>query len=74
MMEVIIQNIKIYDDGVVTIDVMCNNCKSINQHNIGHACMIDENGTKTIDFSKLGKRVCHNFENQNHCCMNYKLY
>ena len=75
-MEAIIQNINIYNDGVVEIKVMCNNCKHINYHTITHSSTKDENKT-IIDFSKLGKRRCHNFEknkNSNECCMDYNLY
>ena len=54
--------------------VICNNCKHTNYHTITHSSL--KNGDKTtIDFSKLGKRCCHNFAKPNSACYaNYKLY
>jgi len=76
-MEATIQHINMYDDGLIEIVVICNNCKHTNHHTITHSSR--KNGDKTtIDFSKLGKRCCHNFGNLKKpnlwCYANYKLY
>jgi len=76
-METTIQHINIYDDGLIEMVVICNNCKYINYHTITHSST--KNGDKTtIDFSKLGKRWCHNYGKYNKpnsmCYADYKLY
>ena len=76
-MEATIQHINIYNDGLIEIVVICNNCKHINYHNITHSST--KNGDKTtIDFSKLGKRCCDNYEKQKNSNLvyyaDYKLY
>lgn len=56
-MEATIQHINIYEDGLIEMVVICNNCKHTNYHTITHSST--KNGDKTtIDFSKLGKRCC----------------
>lgn len=75
-MEATIQNINIYDDGVIEIVVICNHCNHKNYHTITHASK--KNGDKTsIDFSKLGKRACDNhgqLKSKNICYADYNLY
>jgi hypothetical protein len=76
-MEATIQNINIYDDGVIEMVVICNICKHTNYHTITHSST--KNGDKTtIDFSKLGKRSCDNYgklnQNSDCCYADYKLY
>jgi hypothetical protein len=78
-MEATIQHINIYNDGIIEMVVICNNCKHTNYHNITHSST--KNGDKTaIDFSKLGKRCCHNFgkttnpNSDGSCYADYKLY
>ena len=76
-MEATIQHINIYDDGLIEMLVICNNCKHTNYHTITHSST--KNGDKTtIDFSKLGKRCCDNFHGNNgqtpKCDADYKLY
>ncbi len=76
-MEATIQHINIYDDGLIEMTVICNNCKNTNYHTITHAST--KNGNKTIiDFSKLGKRCCDNngrLKNpKSYCYADYKLY
>ena len=76
-MEATIQHINIYDDGLIEMVVICNNCKHTNYHNITHSST--KNGDKTtIDFSKLGQRCCDNYEKQKNsnlvCYADYKLY
>jgi hypothetical protein len=75
-MEVTIQQIKIYNDGIIEMVVCCNKCKNINCHTITHASTkIDDK--IIIDFSKLDKRCCHNFEmtkKQKTYNVDYKLY
>jgi len=44
------------------MDVICNHCKHVNYHRITHSSTKNENKT-TIDFSKLGKKGCHNHGN-----------
>jgi len=56
-MEAIIQEINIYNDGVIEMVVICNSCKKQNFHTITHASAKTSNKI-TIDFSKLGKRCC----------------
>jgi hypothetical protein len=54
-----IQRIHIYDDGVIQMVVICNYCKHINTHTIGHSST--KTGDQTIiNFSKLGRRCCDN--------------
>ena len=36
-MEATIQNINIYDDGLIEMVVICNNCKVTNYHTITHS-------------------------------------
>jgi hypothetical protein len=50
-MEATIQHINIYDDGLVEMVVICNNCKHVNCHTITH-CSIKNGNKTTIDFSK----------------------
>jgi len=73
-MESTIKHINIYDDGIIEMVVICNNCKHTNYHTITHSSL--KNGDKTtIDFSKLGKRCCHNLAKPKSACYaNYKLY
>jgi hypothetical protein len=76
-METTIQHINIYNDGLIEMVVICNNCKHTNSHTITHSST--KNGDKTtIDFSKLGKRCCGNngkVKNPNSAChADYKLY
>lgn len=76
-MEATIQHINIYDDGLIEMVVICNNCKHTNYHNITHSST--KHGYKTtIDFSKLGNRSCDNhgkLKNQiSACYVDYKLY
>ena len=56
-MEAIIQEINIYNDGVIEMVVICNSCKKQNFHTITHAST-KTNKKISIDFSKLGKRCC----------------
>ena len=56
-MEAIIQEINIYNDGVIEMVVICNSCKKQNFHTITHASA-KTNNKITIDFSKLAKRCC----------------
>jgi hypothetical protein len=63
-MESTIKHINIYDDGLIEMVVICNNCKHTNYHTITHSSL--KNGDKTIiDFSKLGKTCCQNFAKPN---------
>ncbi len=76
-MEATIQHINIYDNGLIEMVVICNNCKNTNYHTITHSST--KNGDKTtIDFSKLGKRFCGKrgkLKNPNFACYaDYKLY
>ena len=76
-MEATIQNIYIYNNGIIEMVVICNNCKHTNYHNITHSST--KTGDKTtIDFSKLGKRCCGNhgkLKNPSSVCYaDYKLY
>jgi hypothetical protein len=76
-METTIQNISIYNDGIIEMCVICNICKNKNYHNITHSST--KKGDKTIiDFSKLGKRCCDNYGNNKDvntfCQADYKLY
>lgn len=76
-MEATIQHINIYDNGLIEMVVICNNCKHINNHTITHSSTKSVHKT-TIDFSKLGKRCCDNYgklKNPNFVCYaDYKLY
>ena len=79
-MEATIQNIKIYNDGLIEMVVICNSCKNINYHTITHASTKQDNKI-IIDFSKLGKRCCDNRRKLNNsgklnntCYADYKLY
>jgi hypothetical protein len=76
-MEATIQHINIYNDGLIEMVVICNNCKHTNYHNITHSSTKNSDKT-TIDFSKLGKRCCANYEKQENsnlvCYADYKLY
>jgi hypothetical protein len=75
-MDVTIQHINIYHDGVIEMVVICNNCKHVNYHTITHSSTKNEDKT-SIDFSKLGKRCCHNHGNNGQtsiCDSVYKLY
>lgn len=69
-METTIQKINIYNDGLIEMVVICNNCKNINYHTITHSAVKKEDKI-TIDFSKLGKRCCDNFTK---CDKDYNLY
>lgn len=76
-MEATIQYINIYDDGLIEMVVICNNCQHTNYHTITHSSI--KNGNKTtIDFSKLGERGCDNYgtpgKKNSICCADYKLY
>lgn len=76
-MEATIQHIHIYQDGLVQMVVICNECKNVNTHNITHSTT--KNGDKTtIDFSKLGNRCCDNHGKtkipNSMCTADYKLY
>ncbi len=56
-MEATIQNITIYNDGLIEMIVKCNHCNHKNIHTITHSSRKD--GDKVnIDFNKLGKRCC----------------
>ena len=76
-MEATIQNINIYNDGIIEMAVICNSCKKTNYHTITHASNKQDDKI-TIDFSKLGKRCCHNYGKLNKpntmCRADYKLY
>ena len=77
-MEAIIQKIIIYDDGLIELIAICNNCKHTNYHTITHASE-KKNNKVTIDFSKLGKRCCDNNKKIKNtkahvCWADYKLY
>lgn len=80
-MEATIQYIHIYDDGLIEMVVMCNNCKKTNYHTITHAST-KQDDKNTIDFSKLGKRCCDNHKKLItlngtkgvDCNTDYKLY
>jgi hypothetical protein len=65
-----IQHINIYDDGLIEMVVICDNCKKTNCHTITHSSTKNDDKT-TIDFSKLGKRCC---DNHSVCYSNYQLY
>jgi len=65
-----IKHITIYDDGLIEMVVICDNCKKTNCHTITHSSTKNDNKT-TIDFSKLGKRCC---DNHSVCYANYQLY
>jgi thymidine kinase len=73
-MEATIQYINIYTDGLIEMDVICNNCKHKNRHTITDASK--KNGDKLIiNFFKLGRRCCDNFGNPNSACYaDYKSY
>ncbi len=70
-----IQEITIYHDGVIQIQVQCNTCKIINLHNITSSSIQTKEKT-TIDFTKLGNRSCNNYTfNQRCICeVDYALY
>jgi hypothetical protein len=76
-MEATIQHINIYNDGLIEMVVICNNCKHTNYHNITHSSTKNSDKT-TIYFSKLGKKCCDNYEKQKNsnlvCYADYKLY
>ena len=76
-MEATIQHINIYDDGLIEMVVICNNCKHTNYHTITRSSTKIGDKT-TIDFSKLGKRCCDNYEKQKNSNLvyyaDYKLY
>lgn len=76
-METTIQNITIYDDGIIEMVVMCNICSHINTHTINHAT-IKNDGKRIIHFSKLGKRCCDNHPKtqvpDSGCYTDYNLY
>ena len=76
-MEATIQHINIYDDGLIEMVVICNNCKHTNYHTITRSSTKIGDKT-TIDFSKLGKRCCDNFHGNNgqtpKCDADYNLY
>ena len=65
-----IQHISIYDDGLIEMVVICDNCKKTNCHTITHSSTKNDDKT-TIDFFKLGKRCC---DNHSVCYSNYQLY
>jgi hypothetical protein len=65
-----IQHINIYDDGLIEMVVICDNCKKTNCHTITHSSTKNDDKT-TIDFFKLGKRCC---DNHSVCYSNYQLY
>ena len=76
-MEVTIQHINIYNDGLIEMIVVCNICKEKNYHTITHAST-KTNNKITIDFSKLGKRCCGAHMSKKGkitiCDATYKLY
>ena len=76
-MEATIQRINIYNNGLIEMVVICNNCKHTNYHTITHSSTRSSDKT-TIDFSKLGKRCCDNHGNQKDlnsgCYTDYNLY
>lgn len=73
-MEATIQSINIYDDGLIVMVVICNQCKHTNYHTITNSSTKIDDKT-IIDFSKLGKRCCDNYEKHNSVCYaDYKLY
>jgi hypothetical protein len=76
-MEANIQYINVYNDGLIEMVVICNSCKTQNVHTITHSST-KTNDKITINFSKLGKRCCHNFgqlRNPNTMCYaDYNLY
>jgi hypothetical protein len=69
-MDVTIQHIYIYNNGLIEIVVICNKCNHTNYHTITHSSTKNDDKT-SIDFSKLGKRCCSNHGN---CYADYKLY
>ena len=77
-MESTIQKMNIYDDGVIEIIVKCNECNHTNYHTLSKNCFKKKSDKITIDFSKLGKRVCDNFRKPKTptfvCNGHYKLY
>ncbi len=76
-MEATIKYINIYEDGLIEMIVMCNNCKCVNYHTITHSSIKKDNKIN-IDFSKLGSRCCNNqgkiTDKNSFCYANYKLY
>jgi hypothetical protein len=76
-MEANIKSINIYNDGLIEIIVICNNCNKENIHTITHSSIKNDDKI-TIDFTKLGKRVCHNYievgKSSTKCYTDYKLY
>ena len=68
-MEVNIQYINVYNDGLIQMIVICNSCKKKNIHTITHASTNLPDKIK-IDFANLGKRCCDNFK----CDADYNLY
>lgn len=76
-MEVTIQHINIYNDGLIEMIVVCNICQEKNYHTITHASTKTKNKI-AIDFSKLGKRCCGAHMSKEGkttiCDAEYKLY
>ena len=76
-MEANIQYINIYNDGLIEMVVICNSCKIQNIHTITHTSS-KTNDKITINFSKLGKRCCHNYGQPGNpntiCYADYNLY
>ena len=76
-MESNIQYIKVYNNGLIEMIVICNSCKIQNTHTITHAST-KTNDKITINFSKLGKRCCDNFGHLGNlntmCGIEYNLY
>ena len=73
-----IQNIHIYNDGNIYINVVCSKCNKINKHNISYITKTNEK-YREIDFNKLGKGCCRtiymgNNGVKNICWNKYKLY
>tara|TARA_Y100000817_G_C16449162_1_gene364252 strand:- start:136 stop:378 length:243 start_codon:yes stop_codon:yes gene_type:complete len=75
----LINNMTIFKDGVINIQVKCNKCDNINIHTIKKDSYRLIDGNIIIDFSKLGKRYCDgisDFKNPNKSkCNNvYNIY
>lgn len=73
-----IQNIHVYNDGKIYINVKCSQCNKINKHNISNITKTHEK-YREIDFNTLGKQCCSTIDIGNNgvkkICWNiYKLY
>lgn len=66
-----IKSITIWNDNIVTLEAVCDNCGRENHHNITGATKKSKKNI-TIDFSKLGKRCCDNHKLP--CLADYELY